>query len=60
MGNFSAYFKYPEDIRKIIYTTNVIVSIHRHFRKLTKTKSAFPNENSFLKLLYISIKVYYI
>jgi transposase-like protein len=54
--NLSAYFKYPEDIRKIIYTTNIIESVHRQFRKLTKTKGAFPNENSLLKLLYMGIQ----
>ena len=54
--NLSAYFKYPEDIRRIIYTTNIIESVHRQFRKLTKTKGAFPNENSLLKLLYMGIQ----
>ncbi len=53
--NLSNYFKYPEPIRKIIYTTNIIESVHRQFRKLTKTKGAFPNENSLLKLLYMGI-----
>ena len=50
------YFKYPEDIRRVIYTTNIIESVHGQFRKLTKTKGAFPNENSSLKLLYVGIK----
>ncbi|WP_292656068.1 IS256 family transposase [Nitratifractor sp.] len=54
--NLSNYFKYPEDIRRIVYTTNIIESIHRQFRKLTKTKGAFPNENSLLKLLYLGIQ----
>jgi len=36
--------------------TNIIESVHRQFRKLTKTKGAFPNENSLLKLLYLGIK----
>ncbi|WP_292654998.1 IS256 family transposase [Nitratifractor sp.] len=54
--NLSNYFKYPEDIRRIIYTTNIIESVHRQFRKLTKTKGAFPNENSLLKLLYLGIQ----
>ncbi|NIB45248.1 IS256 family transposase [Pseudomaricurvus alkylphenolicus] len=52
----SAYFKYPEEIRRVIYTTNSIESVHRQFRKLTKTKGAFPNENSLLKLLYLGIQ----
>ena len=53
--HLSAYFKYPEPIRRIIYTTNAVEAIHRQFRKLTKTKGAFPNENSLLKLLYAGI-----
>ena len=54
--HLSAYFQYPEDIRKVIYTTNAIEAVHRQFRKLTKTKGAFPNENSLLKLLYMGIQ----
>ena len=54
--NLSNYFKYPENIKKVIYTTNIIESVHRQFRKLTKTKGAFPNENSLLKLLYMGIQ----
>lgn len=53
--HLSAYFKYPEPIRKVIYTTNAVEAVHRQFRKLTKTKGAFPNENSLLKLLYAGI-----
>ena len=54
--NLSYYFKYPTAIRKIMYTTNIIESVHREFRKLTKTKGSFPNENSLLKLLYMGIE----
>jgi len=54
--NLSSYFKYPKDIRRIIYTTNIIESVHRQFRTLTKTKGAFPNDNSLLKLLYAGIQ----
>ena len=54
--NLSVYFKYPPEIRKVIYTTNIIESVHRQFRKLTKTKGAFPNDNSLLKLLYMGIQ----
>ena len=53
--HLSAYFTYPEPIRKIIYTTNAVKAVHRQFRKLTKTKGAIPNENSLLKLLYAGI-----
>lgn len=52
----SQYFKYPEEIRRIIYTTNIIEAVHRQFRKLTKTKGAFPNKDSLLKLLYLGIQ----
>jgi len=54
--NLSNYFKYPKDIRRIIYTTNIIESVHRQFRTLTKTKGAFPTDNSLLKLLYAGIR----
>ena len=53
--NLSVYFKFPEPIRKTIYTTNAVEAVHRQFRKLTKTKGAFPNENRLLKLLYAGI-----
>jgi transposase-like protein len=54
--NLSHYFKYPYPIRKIMYTTNIIESVHRQFRKLTKTKGAFPSKDSLLKLLYLGIQ----
>lgn len=54
--NLSNYFKYPLDIRRIIYTTNVIEGFHRQLRKVTKTKGAFATENSLLKLLYLIIQ----
>ena len=54
--NLSYYFKYPKEIRKIMYTTNIIESVHKQFRKLTKTKGAFPNKNSLLKLLFMGIQ----
>lgn len=54
--HLAAYFKYPDYIRRAIYTTNAVEAVHRQFRKLTKTKGAFPNENSLLKLLYAGIQ----
>jgi len=54
--NLSVYFRYPEPIRKVIYTTISIEAVHRQFRKLTKTKGGFPNDNSLLKLLYLGIQ----
>ncbi len=41
-GNLSGYFRYPAGSRKVIYTTNAIESVHRQFRKLTKTKGGVP------------------
>jgi putative transposase len=53
--NLSTYFQYPDYVRKAIYTTNAVEAVHRQFRKLTKTKGGFSNENGLLKLLYAGI-----
>ncbi|SFK78083.1 Transposase, Mutator family [Nitrosomonas aestuarii] len=50
------FFKYPEQIRRVMYTTNTIEAIHRQFHKLTKTKVRFSKQNNLLKLLYVGIK----
>jgi putative transposase len=50
--NLSQYFKYPEDLRRIIYTTNIVEGFHRQIRKYTKNKGAFTSENALLKLIY--------
>lgn len=52
----SQYFKYPEHIRRIIYTTNTIEGFHRQIRKVTKTKGAFSNETALIKLLYLAVQ----
>lgn len=49
------FFDYPEDIRKVIYTTNAIESLNRSLRKVIKTKGAFPNDASILKLFYLAL-----
>ncbi|MBI1289446.1 MAG: IS256 family transposase [Flavobacteriales bacterium] len=49
----SNYFKYPEEIRRIIYTTNPTESFHSQLRKVTKTKRVFPSDMALLKLLYL-------
>lgn len=49
----SNYFKYPEAIRRRIYTTNPIESFHSQLRKVTKTKRVFPSDMALLKLLYL-------
>lgn len=54
-GNLSTYFKFSENVRKLIYTTNPIEGFHRQLRKYTKTKSAFTNENALAKLVFAAI-----
>ena len=51
----ATFFKYPQEIRKIIYTTNHVENFNRAIRKVTKTKSSFPTEDSLLKLLYLIV-----
>lgn len=49
----ATFFKYPAELRRIIYTTNVIEGFHRQLRKPTKSKSVFPSDESLLKMLYL-------
>ncbi|HOA97854.1 MAG TPA: IS256 family transposase [Acetivibrio saccincola] len=51
--NLSTFFKYPPEIRKIIYTTNTLEGFNRQLRKVTKTKSVFPNDEALKKSLYL-------
>lgn len=50
--NLCHYFQYPAEIRRVIYTTNLIENLHKQIRKVTKTKGAFTHENALLKLVY--------
>lgn len=50
----TSYFKYPDAIRKLIYTTNTIEGYHRQIRKVTKTKGAFTSDMALLKLVYLA------
>lgn len=50
--SLSQYFKYPEELRRIIYTTNIVEGFHRQIRKYTKNKGAFTSENALVKLIY--------
>jgi transposase-like protein len=52
-GEIATFFKYPPEIRKLIYTTNMIESYHRQLRKVTKGKSVFPTDEALLKMLYL-------
>jgi putative transposase len=48
------YFKYPDEIRKLIYTTNTVEGYHRMVRKVTKTKGAFTSDMAMMKLVYLA------
>ncbi|MGE5574808.1 MAG: IS256 family transposase [Ignavibacteria bacterium] len=50
----TAYFKYPYEIRRIIYTTNIIEGYHRQLRKVTKTKTAYPTDDALKKIIYLA------
>lgn len=50
----STYFAFPLEIRKMIYTTNAVEAVRRQFRKLTKTKGAFPTDDSLKEMLYLA------
>ena len=52
--NLATYFKYPQEVRKLIYTTNTIEGFNRQLRKVTKNKAVFPNDDSLLKMLYLA------
>ena len=52
----SAYFKYPAEVRRLIYTTNAVEGFHRMLRKYTKTKTVFPSDDSLKKSIYLSIQ----
>ena len=47
----STYFKYPQSVRTLIYTTNSIENFNRQLRKVSKNRSVFPNDDSLLKML---------
>ena len=53
--NLSTYFKYPQEVRRLIYTTNTIEGFNRQLRKVTKSKSVFPTDDSLLKMLYLAM-----
>ena len=52
-NQLTAYFKYAQPIRKIIYTTNTVEGFNRQLRKITKSKAVFPNEDALLKLIWL-------
>ena len=46
----SSFFQFPDEVRRIMYTTNVIEEFNRQYRKVTKIKSVFPNDSSLEKM----------
>ena len=52
----TAFFQFPSEIRRIIYTTNAVESYHRMVRKFTKAKAIFPTDDSIRKVIYLSVK----
>ena len=52
--NLATYFQFPVEVRKMIYTTNAVEALHRQFRKVTKTKGAFPTDDALKKMLYLA------
>ena len=53
-ANLSTYFKYPDAVRKLIYTTNTIEGFNCKLRKVIKSKTVFPSDDSLLKMLYLA------
>lgn len=50
------FFQFPEEVRKVIYTTNAIESLHSSLRKVTKNRGAFPSAEAAFKLLYLALR----
>lgn len=55
-ANITPFFVYPDEIRKVIYTTNSIDSLNMCMRKITKNKCIFPSDEAALKQLYLALK----
>jgi len=54
--DLSDYFQYPEELRRLIYTTNAVEGFHRMLRKHTKNKTSFPTDDSLRKSIYLSVQ----
>lgn len=55
-AELSTFFEYPQEIRKLVYTTNAVEGYHRMVRKFTKAKAIFPTDDSIRKVVYLSVK----
>jgi len=49
------FFAFPEEVRKVVYTTNAVESLHMSLRKIIKTRGSFPSEEAAFKLLYLAL-----
>src|SRR6266699_3012703 len=49
------FFAFPEEVRKIVYTTNAVESLNMSMRKVTKMRGSFPTEEAAIKLLYLAL-----
>ena len=54
-ANVIPFFKFPPEIRRVIYTTNVIESVNSSIRHITNNRALFPNDDSVFKLLYLAL-----
>ena len=54
-ANLSTYFKFPEELRRLIYTTNAIEGFNRQLSKVTKSKAVFLTDDSLFKMLYLAM-----
>jgi transposase-like protein len=50
------FFEFPAEVRRVVYTTNAVESLHMSLRKIIKTRGAFPSEDAALKLLYLALR----
>lgn len=50
------FFDFPAEVRKVIYTTNAVESLHMSLRKIIKTRGSFPSEEAALKLIYLALR----
>jgi putative transposase len=50
------FFAFPEEVRKVVYTTNAVESLHMSLRKIIKTRGSFPTEEAAMKLLYLALR----
>jgi putative transposase len=50
------FFEFPAEVRKVIYTTNAVESLHMSLRKIIKTRGSFPSEEAAIKLIYLALR----